>query len=60
LPAIDAVAALSKVLAYNLLRWDEPTFARNLAKFEGNYQRAGAGPAVIMPAIVRSTTKSQI
>ncbi|MBV8092297.1 MAG: ParB N-terminal domain-containing protein [Acetobacteraceae bacterium] len=29
---VDAVAAASKIMAYSLLRWDEPTFARNLEK----------------------------
>jgi ParB-like chromosome segregation protein Spo0J len=28
---LDAVAAMSRVLAYSLLRWDEATFAKNLA-----------------------------
>jgi hypothetical protein len=31
------VAAISRVLAYNLLRWDEATFARNLANLGRSY-----------------------
>jgi len=34
---IDAVAAISRVLAYHLLRWDEATFAKNLAKVGVDY-----------------------
>jgi hypothetical protein len=46
---LDAVAAISRVLAYNLLRWDEATFRRNLQKVEVDYAscrgrlEAGAG-----------------
>ena len=29
---LDAMAAISRVLAYNLLRWDEVSFTRILAK----------------------------
>lgn len=34
---LDAVAAISRVLAYSLLRWDEATFAKNLAKVGIDY-----------------------
>lgn len=36
--SLDAIAAISSVLAYNLLRWeDEATFRRNLQKVEVDY-----------------------
>jgi hypothetical protein len=34
---LDAVAAISRVLAYNLLRWDEATFVKNFTKVEVDY-----------------------
>src|SRR3954451_190423 len=34
---LDAVAAISRVLAYNLLRWDEVTFCKILQKVEVDY-----------------------
>jgi ParB-like chromosome segregation protein Spo0J len=37
--ALDAVAALARVLAYNLLRWDEARSGRNLPQWQGDYHR---------------------
>lgn len=35
---LDAVAAISKVLAYGLLRWDEATLVKNLTGVALDYQ----------------------
>lgn len=34
---LDAVSAIARVMAYSLLRWDEATFARNLANLGKSY-----------------------
>jgi len=34
---LDAVAAISRVLAYNLLRWDEARFVKNFTNFGKSY-----------------------
>lgn len=36
---LDAVAAISRVLAYNLLRWDEARFVENMTKLDFDYAR---------------------
>ena len=59
---LDAVAAISKVLAYNLLRWDEARFVKNSTITGLSYQecrgRLEAGSGLGISCIGASVTKN--
>jgi ParB-like chromosome segregation protein Spo0J len=52
---LDAIAAISRVLAYNLLRWDEVQFWQNCHNFRGSYAecrgRLEAGSGIGRPCV---------